>query len=77
MGTYLDVHCTVYVQCIVQFTKELFWNFKECQVGSMEAHQDKQMSEKKFFPNVAPSPGSGTPKSRKNGQIQNCRRIVV
>ena len=25
----------------------------------MEAYPYKQMSEKKFFPNVAPSPGSG------------------
>ena len=50
-----------YVSCTLdRFTKELFWNFKECQVVSMEAYQDKQMSEKKFFPNVVPSPGSGT-----------------
>ena len=42
-----------------RFTKELFWNFKECQVVSMEAYHNKQMSEKKFFSNVAPSPGSG------------------
>ena len=27
----------------------------------MEAYPYKQMSEKKFFPNVAPSPGSGPP----------------
>ena len=27
----------------------------------MEAYPSKQMSEKKFFPNVAPSPGSGPP----------------
>ena len=27
----------------------------------MEAYPNKQMSEKKFFPNVAPSPGSGPP----------------
>ena len=36
----------------------------------MEAYQDKQMSEKKFFPNVAPSPGSGTPKSRKMAKFK-------
>ena len=49
-----------YVSCTLdRFTKELFWNFKECQVVSMEAYWYKQMSEKKFFSNVAPSPGSG------------------
>ena len=43
-----------------RFTNELFWNFKKCRAVSMEAYPYKQMSEKKFFPNVAPSPGSGT-----------------
>ena len=38
-----------------------FWNFKKCRAVSMEAYPYKQMSEKKFFPNVAPSPGSGPP----------------
>ena len=42
-----------------RFTNELFWNFKKCRAVSMEAYPYKQMSEKKFFPNVAPSPGSG------------------
>ena len=44
-----------------RFTNELFWNFKKCRAVSMEAYPYKQMSEKKFFPNVAPSPGSGPP----------------
>ena len=47
-------------RCTVdRFTKELFWNFKKCRAVSMEAYPYKQMSEKKFFPKVAPSPGSG------------------
>ena len=47
-------------QCVVdRFTNELFWNFKKCRTVSMEAYPYKQMSEKKFFPKVAPSPGSG------------------
>ena len=51
-------HC----QCSLdRFTNELFWNFKKCRAVSMEAYPYKQMPEKKFFPNVAPSPGSGPP----------------
>ena len=42
-----------------RFTKKLFWNFKECQQVSMKACLAEQMSEKNFFPNVAPSLGSG------------------
>ena len=42
-----------------RFANKLFWNFKKCRAVSMEAYPYKQMSEKKFFPNVAPSPGSG------------------
>ena len=42
-----------------RFAKKLFWNFKECQLVSMEACLPEQMSEKNFVPNVAPSLGSG------------------
>ena len=42
-----------------RFTKKLFWNFKKCRVDSMDSYQAKQMSEKNFVPNVAPSAGSG------------------
>ena len=46
-------------ECILdRFTKKLFWNFKECQLVSMEACLAEQMSEKNFVPNVAPSLGS-------------------
>ena len=49
-----------YVYCTVdQFTKKLFWNFKQCQLVSMEACLAEQMSEKNFVPNIAPSLGSG------------------
>ena len=67
----------ILVQCALdRFTKELFWNFKECQVVSMEAYQDKQMSEKKFFSNVAPSPSSGTPKSRKMAKMTKFKIVA-
>ena len=49
----------LYLCPVDRFTNELFWNFKKCRAVSMEAYPYKQMSEKKFFPNVAPSPGSG------------------
>ena len=52
-------HCERTGCPVDRFTKELFWNFKKCRAVSMEAYPYKQMSEKKFFPNVAPSPGSG------------------
>ena len=59
MGEFESISGTT---CILdRFTNELFWNFKKCRAVSMEASPYKQMSEKKFFPNVAPSPGSGPP----------------
>ena len=55
----MDVAPWCYKCTIDRFTEKLFWNFKECQLVSMEACLAEQMSEKNFVPNVAPSLGSG------------------
>ena len=44
-----------------RFSKNLFFYFKKRQVNSMDDCQAEQISEKYFFPNVAPSASSGTP----------------